>query len=383
MFASSLLLLLAVQWKPVVDAAPVFTPVPTLVPVSETNNETKQESTASSTPRWQRLEPPTNGSATSNPVRWAQAPTSPEPTPTPIKPQQPPKPQAIARSVGRAFSYGGVLYPEVGFWVPTAFRQDVARRFSITYGYRGSPGDKSCSGIRTPIQSPSCTDTFWFAEATPLIVGPISLGINYSQQESVINSDTNAKYGLSGSEGLGGAVGFQLKSNLNSTTGLAALGVNLLGYDTGPIGSNRLQPGEKWAADLGQGYLFIASKVLPLGNLFNFDNPAILSASAGIGNGRYKTNFREAVNYGQFGFIGNIGLSLNNHFSLFAEYAGQFAGVGVSLRPFGSIPLAATILYRDWAGLSQLGQNYNVNCPPDGKPSSCSGTIDGRLTFYF
>jgi len=258
----------------------------------------------------------------------------------------------------------------------------VARRFSITYGYRGSPGDKSCSGIRTPIQSASCTDTFWFAEATPLIVGPISLGINYSQQESVINADTNARYGLSGTEGLGGAVGFQLKSNLNSTTGLAALGVNLLGYDTGPIGSNRLQPGEKWAADLGQGYLFIASKVLPLGNLFNFDNPAILSASAGIGNGRYKTNFREGVNYGEFGFIGNLGLSLNNHFSLFAEYAGQFAGVGASLKPFGSIPLTATILYRDWAGFSPNGKNHNINCP-DGNPSSCSGTIDGRLTFSF
>jgi len=193
LFASSLLLLLAVQWKPVVDAAPVFTPVPTLVPVSETNNETKQESTASSTPRWQRVDAPGSGSAPSGPVRWAQAPATPAPAPTPVARVQPAKPPAVVRSVGRAFTYGGRLYPEVGFWVPTAYRQDVAHRVSITYAYRGSPGDVNCSGLRTPVAAASCTDTFWFAEATPLIAGPVSVGVNYSQQESVINADPNAR----------------------------------------------------------------------------------------------------------------------------------------------------------------------------------------------
>ena len=371
----------AVQWQPVVDGGPVFTPVttPVLSPVPTGELQADQPPAP---PRWQRVDASGSGSAPSGPVRWAQAPATPAPAPTPVARVQPAKPPAVVRSVGRAFTYGGRLYPEVGFWVPTAYRQDVAHRFSITYAYRGSAGDVRCSGLRTPIASSTCTDTFWFAEATPLIAGPVSVGINYSQQESVINADPNARYGISGSEGLGGAVGFQVKSNLDSTTGLAALGVNLLGYDTGPIGSNRLRPGEKWAADLGQGYLFLASKAVPLGNWFNFDTPAMLTASAGIGNGRYKTNFREGVNYGPYGFIGNIGLSLNQHFALFAEYAGQFAGIGASLKPFESIPLTATVLYRDWTGFALNGDNSNINCP-NGDPAGCHGALDARLTFSF
>ena len=365
----------AVKWQlvPENNSSPITT--------TDSPSNTQIEAAASAAPRWQRLD----GSPASitAPVRWAEAPKTPLTPAAPATAKQAiPKPTTIARSVGRAFSYGGVLYPEVGFWVPTAFRQDVAKRFSITYAYRGSPGDVSCSGLRSPVASASCTDTFWFAEATPLIAGPVSVGVNYSQQESVINADLNARYGISGTEGLGGAVGFQVKSNLDATTGLAALGVNLLGYDTGPIGSNRLRPGEKWAADLGQGYLFLASKAIPLGNWFNFDSPAILTASAGIGNGRYKTNFREGVNYGPYGFIGNVGLSLNQHLALFAEYAGQFAGVGVSLKPFKAIPLTAAVLYRDWTGLALNGENNNINCP-NGDPSSCKGALDARLTFSF
>ena len=201
---------------------PCFTPVPTLVPVSETNNETKQESTASSTPRWQRVDAPGSGSAPSGPVRWAQAPTSPNPTPTPIKPQQPPKPQAIARSVGRAFSYGGVLYPEVGFWVPTAFRQDVARRFVLTYQLLGNPTNTGS------LDAPNWND-FWNvysdgqyqAEFTPLIMGPISAGITFSQQESFVGNRSDGNYRDSGA-----SIGFQVKSSLSPTTGFAIVGQN-------------------------------------------------------------------------------------------------------------------------------------------------------------
>lgn len=378
MFASSLLLLLAVQWKPVVDAAPVFTPVPTLVPVSETNNETKQESTASSTPRWQRVEPPTNGSATSNPVRWAQAPTSPEPTPTPIKPQQPPKPQAIARSVGRAFSYGGVLYPEVGFWVPTAFRQDVARRFVLTYQLLGNPTNTSSP------DAPNWND-FWNtysdgqyqAEFTPLIMGPISAGIIFSQQESFVGSRSDGNYRDSGA-----SISFQVKSSLSPTTGFAIVGQNQEQLFGGG-GPNGRYPGanDNIQGDSGRSYLFIASQSVPLGNWFGAKTPAIATLTAGAGNGRYKPiddTRKNWVNYGNYGPIGTLSLAFNQRVSIFAEWAGQYNGIGASFKPFERIPVVGTVMLRDFQGAHQ----GIVNCQ-GGNPNNCRPTIDSRITISF
>lgn len=378
MFASSLLLLLAVQWKPVVDAAPVFTPVPTLVPVSETNNETKQESTSSSTPRWQRLEPPTNGSATSNPVRWAQAPTSTKPTPTPIKPQQPPKPQAIARSVGRAFSYGGVLYPEVGFWVPTAFRQDVARRFVLTFQLLGNP-----TNTLVP-DSPNWND-FWNsysdgqyqAEFTPFIMGPVSAGITFSQQESFVGSRSDGNYGDSGA-----SIGFQVKSSLSPTTGLAIVGQNQEQlFGGGGPNEKPPAPNDNIQADLGRSYLFIASQSVPLGNWFGAKTPAIATLTAGAGNGRYKPiddTRKNWVNYGTYGPIGTLSLAFNQRISIFAEWAGQYNGIGASFKPFERIPVVGTVMFRDFQGVHQ----GIVNCQ-GGNPNNCRPTIDSRITISF
>lgn len=378
LFASSLLLLFAVQWKPVVDAAPVFTPIPTLVPVSETNNETKQESTASTTPRWQRVEAPTNGSATSNPVRWAQAPTNPEPTPTPIKPQQPPKPQAIARSVGRAFSYGGVLYPEVGFWVPTAFRQDVARRFVLTYQLLGNPTNTSSP------DSPSWNE-FWNAysdgqyqaEFNPLIVGPVSAGITFSQQESFVGNRSDGNYRDSGA-----SIGFQVKSSLSPTTGFAIVGQNQEQLFGGG-GPNGRYPNanDNIQADLGRSYLFIASQSVPLGNWFGAKTPAIATLTAGAGNGRYKSiddTRKNWVNYGNYGPIGTLSLAFNQRISIFAEWAGQYNGVGASFKPFESIPVVGTVMLRDFQGAHQ----GIVNCQ-GGNPNNCRPTIDSRITISF
>ena len=392
MFASSLLLLLAVQWKPVVDAAPVFTPVPTLVPVSETNNETKQESTASSTPRWQRVEPPTNGSATSNPVRWAQAPTSPEPIPTPIKPQQPPKPQAIARSVGRAFSYGGVLYPEVGFWVPTAFRQDVAHRGTLTFQIESKTnpyniGTNRCGGWRVDTSNRNCSDSRWLAEFTPLIIGDFSLGVNANMAESIVNRDTSSSP-LAGGEGLGLAFGFQLKANLDPTLGAAWIGEKLVSTDnTGPIGTTRVRG--TVAADGGQSYAILLSKLFDLGPIFGSkgDPPAVISVSAGVGNGFFKPANQTAetgLNYGTYGPIANIGFSFNQHLSVFAEYAGLLAGFGASYKPFTKIPLTASILYHSWRGQVtdyKEGQPYNSSCGTE--LDLCKGALNTRLTFSF
>jgi hypothetical protein len=311
-------------------------------------------------------------------VRWAQAPTSPEPTPTPIKPQQPPKPQAIARSVGRAFSYGGVLYPEVGFWVPTAFRQDVARRFVLTYQLLGNP-----TNTGSP-DAPSWND-FWnaysdgqyLAEFNPLIVGPVSAGITFSQQESFVGNRSDGNYRDSGA-----SIGFQVKSSLSPTTGFAIVGQNQEQLFGGG-GPNGRYPGanDNIQADLGRSYLFIASQSVPLGNWFGAKTPAIATLTAGAGNGRYKPiddTRKNWVNYGNYGPIGTLSLAFNQRISIFAEWAGQYNGIGASFKPFERIPVVGTVMLRDFQGAHQ----GIVNCQ-GGNPDNCRTTIDGRITISF
>jgi len=82
---------------------------------------------------------------------------------------------AIARSVGRDFSYGGVLYPEVGFWVPTAFRQDVAHRGTLTFQIESKTnpyniGTNRCGGWRVDTSNRNCSDSRWLAEFTRLFL---------------------------------------------------------------------------------------------------------------------------------------------------------------------------------------------------------------------
>ena len=367
----------AVQWQPVVDGGPVFTPVttPVLSPVPTGELQADQPPAA---PRWQRVDAPGSGSAPNSPVRWAQAPATTVPVSTPIKPQQPPKPQAIARSVGRAFSYGGVLYPEVGFWVPTAFRQDVARKFVLTYQLLGNP-----TNTGSP-DAPSWNE-FWNtysdgqyqAEFTPLIMGPISAGITFSQQESFVGSRSDGNYRDSGA-----SIGFQVKSSLSPTTGFAIVGQNQEQLFGGG-GPNGRYPGaiDNIQADLGRSYLFIASQSVPLGNWFGAKTPAIATLTAGAGNGRYKPiddTRKNWVNYGNYGPIGTLSLAFNQRISIFAEWAGQYNGIGASFKPFERIPVVGTVMLRDFQGAHQ----GIVNCQ-GGNPDNCRTTVDGRITVSF
>ena len=368
----------AVQWQPVVDGGPVFTPVttPVLSPVPTGELQADQPPAP---PRWQRVDAPGSGSAPSGPVRWAQAPATPAPAPTPVARVQPAKPPAVVRSVGRAFTYGGRLYPEVGFWVPTAYRQDVAHRFVLTYQLLGNPTSAQSKDAPTWNEYwNTYSDGQYQAEFNPLIAGPISAGITFSQQESFVGNRSDGTYRNSGA-----SIGFQVKSSLSPTTGFAVVGQNQEQFFAGTGGPNGRYPGAdaNIQADLGRSYLFIASQAIPLGKWFGAETPAVLSATAGLGNGRYKSiddTRNQWVNYGNYGPIGTIALAFNQRIAIFAEWAGQYNGIGASFKPFQDIPVTGTLMLRDFQGVHQ----GVVNCQ-GGNPDNCRTTVDGRITVSF
>ena len=282
------------------------------------------------------------------------------------------------RSVSRNVVYGDTLYPEMGFWIPSTFRQAEDYRFTFTTQLLGNPTNNS-----TPDWCDwedfwnVCADGQFFAEVTPLVWGPVSLGLNYSQQESFLGSRSDGSF-----EQGGQAVGFQLKSNLNKNLGFGVVGLNLWNpFGKGGPNGSYPAPGEEIQADLGRAYLFMGSAAWDLGFWLGSDTPAVLAVTAGVGNGRYKNIFdtqRYWVNYGPYSPIGVIGLAFNEHVSIFAEYQGQYNGFGLSVKPLKELPVTATLMFRDFQGTS----TGVVNCQ-GGDPDNCRTTVDGRLTLSF
>jgi hypothetical protein len=388
----------AVKWQLVPEngsASPAAAPVYTPVPKTDSQSNPQTESVTTAAPRWQRLDDPI--ASPSSVVRW----TTPTPASNPqqVSPQVPkqPLPQlakrpAVARSVGRSFTYKGTMYPEVGFFIPNAYRQDVAHRVSVAFQFEGKNNvyGRKCGGLSINLNDPDCSDSRWLAEFTPLITGDLSVGINANMAESLIRQDKGANSPL-GNEGLGLAWGFQLKSNLNPTLGAAWIGNNLISNDeTGPIGTTKVSPNRRViAADNGQGYAFLISKLFDLGPVFGQkdDPPAVISANVGVGNGFYQASNQvqsTGLNYGPYGPIANLAFSFNQHLSIFAEWAGLFAGVGASLKPFNSIPITATLLYHSWKGQATSyvnGKPFNIQCGTD--VDRCKGALNARITYSF
>ena len=213
-------------------------------------------------------------------------------------------------------------------------------------------------------------------EATPINTNYFSLGINYSQQESFIGNRSDGNWSDAGQ-----AIGFQLKTNLGSSQALSIIGNNLYNpYGKGGPNNKHPEPGESVQADLGRSYLFLYSKAWDLGKYFNNKSSSLININAGFGNGRYKsakeieTNW---INLGKYEPIGSLGIAFNKKLSFFTEYAGQYAGVGMSLRPL-KMPLTATFMLRDFQGSNQ----GIINCK-DGDVENCRATIDTRLVFHF
>jgi len=281
------------------------------------------------------------------------------------------------RSSSRNLIYKDYLYPEMSFWIPSSFKHSKRFRYTFTGQILGNPTNKQAKDYCTWEEFwQQCSDTQYFFEATPIITKYFSLGVNYSQQESFLGSRSNKKW-----EDGGQSLGFQIKTNLNSSQGISIIGNNLYNIYGGG-GPNRKYPeiGEELTADLGRSYLFLYSKAWDLGNYFNSESPSLINLNLGLGNGRYKSAKeieKDWVNLGKYEPIFSLGLALNKKISFFTEYAGQYAGVGISVRPF-KMPITATVMLRDFQGSHQ----GIINCK-NGNPENCRATIDSRLVFHF
>jgi hypothetical protein len=285
----------------------------------------------------------------------------------------PPKAK-IFRSASRSITYGGMIYPEMGFWIPSVFRQDAQHIVTLTFQILGNPTN---TGTPDRCDWSECADSQYLAELTPLITGPVSLGINYSQQESFLGSRSDGSW-----EQGGQALGFQIKGNLNNNIGLGVIGANLWNpYGKGGPNGRYPNPDEEVQADLGRAYLLLGSAAWDLGYWFNSEWPAILAVTAGAGNGRYKSIddiAEQWINFGNLGPVATLGLAFNDRFSIFAEYAGQYAGFGMSVKPITDWPVTGTLMFRDFQGAYQ----GKVNCF-QGNSGNCRTTVDARITVHF
>ena len=281
------------------------------------------------------------------------------------------------RSVSRNLIYKGNLYPEMSFWIPSSFKHSKRFTYTLTGQLLGNPTHRSHKDDCTWDEFwTDCADSQFFFEATPVNTKYFSLGLNYSQQESFLGNRADGTW-----RDAGQAIGFQLKTNLNSSQGFSIIGNNLYNpYGKGGPNNKHPKPGETVQADLGRSYLFLYSKAWDLGKHFNSNSHSLMNINAGFGNGRYKsakeieTNW---INLGKYEPIFSFGIALNKKFSIFTEYAGQYAGVGISLRPV-NLPLTATFMLRDFQGSNQ----GIINCK-NGDPENCRATIDTRLVFHF
>lgn len=280
----------------------------------------------------------------------------------------------IFRSASRSITYGGMIYPEMSFWIPSVFRQDAHYVATFTFQILGNPTNP---GSLDDCDWSDCADSQYFAELTPLITGPISLGITYSQQESFLGSRANGSW----EEG-GQSLGFQIKGNLNNNVGLGIIGANLWNlYGKGGPNGRYPNPDEDIRADLGRAYLLLGSAAWDLGYWFNSEWPAILAVTAGAGNGRYKSIddiAEQWINFGNLGPVATLGLAFNERISIFAEYAGQYAGFGMSIKPINDWPVTGTLMFRDFQGAYQ----GKVNCF-QGNSGNCRTTVDARITVHF
>ena len=279
------------------------------------------------------------------------------------------------RSSSRNLIYKGYLYPEMSFWIPSSFKHSKRFKYTFTGQILGNPTNKQAKDYCNWKEFwEQCSDTQYFFEATPVITKYFSLGLNYSQQESFLRGNKTWQEG-------GQSLGFQIKTNLNSTQGVSIIGNNLYNiYGGGGPNLKYPERGEKITADLGRSYLFLYSKAWDLGNHFNSESPSLINLNLGLGNGRYKSAEeieKKWVNLGKYEPIFSLALALNKKISFFTEYAGQYSGVGISVRPF-ELPLSATVMLRDFQG-SQQGL---INCK-NGNPENCRATIDSRLVFHF
>lgn len=93
----------------------------------------------------------------------------------------------------------------------------------------------------------------------------------------------------------------------------------------------------------------------------NPQNPMILSLSAGVGGGRFRSYGNQLAGNGSVGVFGNIGLQVLSNVSLIADWTGQTLNLGVSYVPFRNIPFTLTGIAVDVAGSTPFQTRYALS----------------------
>ncbi len=85
-----------------------------------------------------------------------------------------------------------------------------------------------------------------------------------------------------------------------------------------------------------------------------------LSVSAGIGNGRFRTEDQVQDDEGSVGLFGSLAVQVVPPVSLFTEWTGQDLNIGASVLPFRNIPLVITPTLSDITGTAGDGTRFSV-----------------------
>ena len=272
------------------------------------------------------------------------------------------------RGVGRGFTVNGYPYPDISIKLPNAFAQD--QQFIFSGQLTGTNRTRPCNPQGGDWVD--CADGELFVELTPLRGANASLGLNWTLQSlSSRNNGTSA--------GSAQSIGFKGALNLTPTLAVAFGGEQIIQFDSN--------------TDLGRNYYLLLSQAIPLSRA---EKPPVLVATAGIGSdffgyGGNGTLGRtdciggsniSSKNYPQgtdcyWGVVGGLSLALNDRISFGVEWFGYGIGAGLSVRPFGDLPLTASVYATDFLGNTpSYIQDTCTNDP-------CETRYYGRLTYSF
>lgn len=205
---------------------------------------------------------------------------------------------------------------------------------------------------------------------------PTAFGPNQGDLFAGAGFQARTRYAPAGRDGWDGAavVGFGL-GNAHETLGLEVAMTLISTFDSGFFDKtsfsfklHRALPGNGAIAlgwenafvvgegtDGGRSLYMVGSKLLPLGNRNYLDR---LTASVGIGNGRFR--FEEDVRAGieRVNLFASAGLQLVPNASLIADWTGQDLTLAASIVPFRRLPLVITPGIADLTGSAGDGARF-------------------------
>ncbi|MCT7993427.1 hypothetical protein [Laspinema olomoucense] len=85
-----------------------------------------------------------------------------------------------------------------------------------------------------------------------------------------------------------------------------------------------------------------------------------LSVSAGVGNGRFRTEDQVQDDEGSIGVFGSVAVQVIPPVSVFTEWTGQDLNIGASVLPFRNLPLVITPTLSDITGTAGDGTRFTL-----------------------